>query len=548
MAFEVSPEDALALITAERRRRQRERSKGVTDPLARLLDPAFTDRVWIYEDSKIGPELPGSMHAKQTEAWLQDSLHKWLFWSNQSGKTTEGGIETVAVALGRHPLQLAGKLPMPPIQAWASALSWELWQNVLLPELLTWLPVDRVVDAPTPFRASMKRDILVKADNGSLSRITGKAAEQGSEKYQAARVHWVWLDEEHPEAVWNEMQPRLARFGGRTLATMTPLKGESTYVFQRIYEPCRSGRIAPERHWYSHCGMADNPGISPARVHELEEEFANTPSQLAARLYGKFVKPTGVVYQFDIAKYGIDLEGDDLRAYVKRTPLYGLFDLGKWRFAFAWGGIDDDGLLLIDEVFSQNESSDQRAKKIHDQLTKYGVKEISIWGECADPQEVREINEAFDRLDSPFRFYEVGGEKKNRKQGVTRVESMINRGALRVCRAMGRGQVWRVGMSAATNGAPMEGSRWVWEANNWQYPVMPDGKVQTDDPDDATADGADMMDGTRYLCMQVYGPLEVKAKEVSAGDARLKQIWADLNNEGEEKTAEEKYGSVLRQG
>jgi len=541
------PAAVRAAAILELRRRRRAQTELSIDPLQRLLDPTFTGRIWLYEASKIGPELPGSLHAKQVEALERDTLHSWLFWANQSGKTTLGAVATALLSLGRHPLQQAGVIAMPPIQAWASALSWELWQNVLLPELLTWIAPDRIVDAPAPFRASMKRDILVKADNGQISRITGKAAEQGSEKYQAARVHWVWLDEEHPEAVWNEMQPRLARFRGRTMATMTPLKGESTYVFSRIYEPVHSGRIPLDRHWFSHAGVADNPGISDARVHELEAEFANTPSQLAARLYGKFVKPAGAVYQFDISKHGVDLEGTRLQSFLRRAKLYGLFDLGKWRFAFAWGGVDDDGLTLVDEVFSQNESADQRAKKIHDQLTGHGVREISIWGECADPEELRAINEAFERLDSPFRFYPVEAKLKNRKQGITRVESMINRGALRVRRSMGRGQVWRLGMSSASNGAPMEGSRWVWEANNWQYPEMPDGKVQKDDPDDASADGADMMDGTRYLAMTLYGSVET---EVAAppNKTRLQEIWRELDEPVNQKSVEEKYGSVLRQG
>jgi hypothetical protein len=48
------------------------------------------------------------------------------------------------------------------------------------------------------------------------------------------------------------------------------------------------------------------------------------------------------------------------------------------------------------------------------------------------------------------------------------------------------------------------GSRWMWEAANWQYPKMPDGKIQKDEPDDASADGADMMDDNRYLIVSFF--------------------------------------------
>jgi phage terminase large subunit-like protein len=144
------------------------------------------------------------------------------------------------LCLGRHPLQKWE----PPVHCWASALTWELWENILLPELLTWIPVDRIVSAPPPFKKSTRRDIIIRADNGKLSRITGKAAEQGAERYQSARVHRVWLDEEHPESVWDEMQPRLLRFGGDTIATMTPLKG-FTWVYGRVYEPFKTAKIPP---------------------------------------------------------------------------------------------------------------------------------------------------------------------------------------------------------------------------------------------------------------------------------------------------------------
>lgn len=544
---------AKALLVLRQRRRARQQEAGPrVDPIARLMDPAFTSLLWEYEYSAVGAEIPGVLHAKQLEFLSMDSEHRWLFWGNQAGKTTIGAVDQVLKALGRHPLQLSGVLRMPPRAAWASALSWELWENTLLPELLTWIPQDRIIDAPPASKSSRKRAILIRADNGATSRITGKAAEQGAKFYQSARVDDIWFDEEHPKDVYDECQPRLLRYGGRTTGTMTPLKGQTTYIYTNIYEPAKNGRIPKERHWYSHAGVADNPGIPPAAIESMKAELAHTPSQLAARLHGHFVKPVGIVYKFDLETHGIDLEGSALAAEISRGKCWGQFDLGKWRFAFAWGVVNRDGeLTLIDEVFSQNETADARARKIHDQLKRYGVREISIWGECADPQEIEEINGAFERIDSPFRFWPVDMKLKNRKKGITRVESLLSRRALRVRRTMGQGQVWHLGMNAAKAGAPTEGSRWIWEANNWQYPELPDGKVQTDDPDDATADGADMMDGTRYMCLTIYGEIdEPQPLGHAPGDTRLALIQKELDllDEGSSPASnEQKYGSVLRQ-
>ena len=544
-------EEELVLIEAELRDRV-EADGGDIDPLQRLMDPSFTPVTWPYDGSKIGADIPGKLHVKQLEALHNPAIHRWPFWGNQTGKTTLGAVDLVLSALGRHPMQTAGLEPMPPFTGWASALSWELWEKILLPELLTWIPRDRLLDAPTPYLHSTKRDLVIRADNGTESRITGKAAEQGPSKYQSARVNKVWLDEEHPKAIWDEMQPRLLRYGGRTLATMTPILG-MTWVYGEVYEPVKLGAIPTSRHWFSHAGIADNPSISEAALIELRAELANNPSQLAAREHGYFVKPIGAVYSFDLATHGIDLEGEALRAFLKRTRHYGGVDFGKWRFAFSWGGVEKSGqdegaLTLIDEVFSQNEDMDVRAKRIHEQLTHYGVKDILIYGDCADPDGLRELNQAFERLNSPYYVIAVNMTNKNRSSGILRVEGLLNRKALKVRRGIGRDSLWFQGRNASSNGRPVRGSRLVWEFVNWQYPKSIEGKVVKEEPDDATADGADMMDELRYLVMEWLGPLVVEQpRRALTLTERLQKEFAAMDREAE-ATDEAMYGTVLRQG
>lgn len=525
-------------------------SLTAVDPLCRLFDPRFTDVLWEYEHSRIGALIPGNLHEKQVEALHHAAIHRWLFWGNQVGKTSLGAVDMVLSALGRHPMQVAGVEPPPPFVGWASALSWDLWEKILLPELLTWIPPDRLLDAPQPHVKSLKRDILVRADNGKVSRITGKSAEQGAAQYQSARVNKVWLDEEHPEAIWDEMQPRLLRYGGRTLGTMTPLLG-MTYVYHRFYEPVKLGSVETKRHWFSHAGLKHNPAITEEARAELRAELVNNPSQLAAREEGLFVRPIGAVYKFDLSDHGVTMSPEAIAAFLRRAKCYGGLDLGKWRFAFSWGGVDPNGILvMIDEVFSQNEDPDTRAKRIHDQLQAYGVEDIEIWGDCADPDGLLELNQALERLGSPYHVLPVEMANKKRQTGVMRVESLLTRGALKVRRGMGGESLWRLGMSASSNGRPVRGSRFVWEMTNWQYPKAADGKVQKDEPDDATADGADMMDGLRYLAMQWLGPLPVpEVRRYPTLRERLAKEMRELDEVEEQgRGAGDRYGRVLRQG
>jgi phage terminase large subunit-like protein len=524
----------------------------VVDPLQRLFDPTFTQTLWEYEFSRTEPDIPGQLHAKQVEAFVHNARHRWLFWGNQVGKTTVGAIDLVMLCLGRHPNQKW----QPPVKCWASALTWELWENILLPELLTWIPVDRIVGlAPPANKKSTRRDILIRADNGKISRITGKAAEQGAERYQSARVHRVWLDEEHPESVWDEMQPRLLRFGGDTIATMTPLKG-FTWVYGRVYEPFKTAKVPVERHWCSHAGLEDNPSVTPEALNELRQELKHNPAQLAARLSGHFVRPIGAVWPFDIELHGRVLTAEQLQALVAKGRHYGAIDLGKWRFWFGWGIVGVDGeLTIVGEVFSQNEDIDVRARKIDELLTAHEAPEsIQIRADNADPKMIEELNAALDRRGSKYFVSAVEAKHKIKNAGILRVESLLNRKALFVLRTPlrppGDNGTWRLGMSASAPGKPVEGSRLIWEMNNWQYPKLADGKIQKDEPDDATADGADACDGVRYMVMTWLGPIELvhERKHPTPEQEIWKEALGQPDDEDDASAEGSEYGDVVQEG
>lgn len=538
-----------------------------SDPLARLMDPAFTDVLWFYDKSRTEPDIPGKLHPKQLEQLHAPAhyRHRWLFWGNQVGKTAFGAIDLALLCLGRHPVQKW----QPPVKCWASALTWDLWEKILLPELLTWLPPDRVLDAPTPRVQSTKRDIVILADNGSESLITGKAAQQGADQYQSARVHRVWLDEEHPELVYDEMQPRLLRFGGDTLGTMTPLKG-MTWVHSRIYEPWSQKRPEARSHFCSHAGLADNPSMKPEQIEELTNELRNNPSMLKARLFGYFVRPVGAVWPFDAEKMLDDMGGVTERepdrfnaeqiAWIMQRiregwQLFAGLDLGKWRWALSLYLAAPESIggtvYLIDEIFSQNEDVDTRAGKLKALYEKYDAPDyVPTRCDCADPNAVIELNNALERCKSKWFVQAVEMKHKIIAAGVDRVESLMRRGLFKVRRGIGQGQTWFLGMQAGKPGKPVEGSRWKWEVDNWQYPkVLEHGtlvRIQKDEPDDTTADGADMMDSTRYAIMTWYTPAEEDKPPVGESIyQRLQREFDELKDEETHTTPD--YGRPLRQ-
>ena len=469
------------------------------DPLRVLMGSEQTDP-WFYEESKGDLIIPGALHHKQIEAMNDPARHKWLFWGNQTGKTTYGAIDCAMRALGRHPQQKHE----PGLLIWASALTWDLWENILLPELLTWLPPDRVVDAPPPKSRSTKRVITVRADNGQLSYIVGKSAEQGAAKYQSARVNYVWLDEEHPESVWNEIQPRLLRYGGGTICTATPLLG-LTWMYHRIYQPWRRGLL--KTHYCSHAGVADNPSISEEAIAAIKQEFKDDPAQAAARLYGKFATPSGIAIRYDPSQHNVPWgEEQEKKASVERWNHVCGIDFGYWRFAFVHLRVSpNQEAVVCKEYFSQKEELYVRAAHIHEYLTNLGAPHNTrIWGDAANPTDIMELNRELKRIESPYRCRAVRAEHKARNASVRLVNNLMARGALKFNETLGDGSQWRLGQNAASEGSPQIGSRLFYEMGQWRYPRPRENAAQTQDPDDNSADGADLIAALRYVVMSHF--------------------------------------------
>jgi phage terminase large subunit-like protein len=482
------------------------------DPLRRLLDPRFVDVTWNDEEGRV---YPGARHPKQIEAGSSTARSRWLFWGNQTGKTTWGAQEAALLALGRHPFLQRWQ---PPLVGWASALTWELWENILLPELLLWIPQGRIVRAPPPFRHSQVRSIEIRADNGKISRIVGKAAQQGPALYQSERLHFFWGDEEHPKSIRDEVQPRLLRNNGVEWYTMTPLKGLS-WVYHQVYKPFQEGKSDPAAHYVSHAGVADNPSISAEAIAFLTEELKHNPSQLAARLHGTFMKPEGLALPFDETRNLEDLSDGEMVQLIRAGRVYAGLDFGLWRFALVVAVVDREGSMhVVEELFSQRETTDSRAKQLHTLLVSLGApRGTLIAGDCANPQEILDLNTALSKLKSPYRVSGVTMENKARIPGVKRLENMLNRGAMLIRRNIAEKSDWLLGYNASKPGIPMLGSRLLWEINSWAYPVARDeDAIQKDDPDDRTADGADMMAALRYLVMTWWNP--PKAPEAEAPD------------------------------
>jgi hypothetical protein len=254
----------------------------------------------------------------------------------------------------------------------------------------------------------------------------------------------------------------------------------------------------------------------------------------------------GLALNFDDAEHFIDLTHQQILELVKLGQTFGGIDFQAWRFGFtAWAADTAGRAIRIEEIFSQREELSVRAFRIHYACERLGIvrgdkllQRFPIWGDSANPQDILELNAAWKRgwrdpttgkhVTSPLRVVGVGNEAKLRRASVQRINTKLAERAVLFVRSVGADHRWLLGYNAGSAGTAMRGSRLMWEVRHWAYKIPAEGKVDLkQDPDDHTADGADMIASGRYALMSWWKPgkeqedeeLDAWAPETLAADA-----------------------------
>ena len=226
-----------------------------------------------------------------------------LLGGNRSGKSVLGAFIAVAWALGKEYFrdepswEFVKDLPIPPTpnNIWLVGLDFNLLRDVLWYEKLRhgkshppFLPDDGSV------RKVSDGDFQVFFENGSI--ITGKSAEAGRDKFQGASVDLIWIDEECDKEIYDECFMRTADCAGKILLTLTPLQDINSgirdpWVFD-LYEDWQAGN---KDLVFCQLSTINSPFVSPEEKVRMQLKLAGDPEE-GARLYGKFVRKSGLVY------------------------------------------------------------------------------------------------------------------------------------------------------------------------------------------------------------------------------------------------------------
>ena len=299
-------------------------------------------------------------------------------------------------------------IPDPPNNIWVVGLDYNAIRDVLWREKLRqgrehpgFLPkgeglVDKINDG----------DYQAFFANGSV--ITGKSADSGRDKFQAASVDLVWIDEECEADIYDECYQRTIDCAGKILVTLTPLKDIHSVVRRPwvydLYEDWRGGQDDIE---FVQLSMLENPFIPEIEKERTKLKWAGDPYE-EARLYGKFVRLSGLVYAtWDPARHLVRprrLAEDGFRVVcIDPAPT------GTTAALWAWA--DSNGnLTLYREYYERDRIISEHAKGI---ILRNGGEPVDLWiidpkaGAQRNPETHKSMAQLYRESGIPVRLAEV---------------------------------------------------------------------------------------------------------------------------------------------
>lgn len=225
-----------------------------------------------------------------------DKLGRILRGGNRSGKSVAGTVESVWRATGRHPYQKTHELPtrgrIVTVDRDAGI------EQIIKPLLSQWTPPSELVDGSWERSFSNARKTLTFR-NGSTIEL--KTHQQEVESFAGIPLHYVWLDEECPQAIFNECRLRLVDYNGCWYMTMTPVEGQD-WIFDRFITTSAKNVDMFE------VDIGDNPHLNKKALELLDDDLDEDEKKV--RRQGIFVPKGGLVLrEFEYSRHIIEGKG-----------------------------------------------------------------------------------------------------------------------------------------------------------------------------------------------------------------------------------------------
>lgn len=254
-------------------RLKREKVRRVEEEYLRYYEPSPTQLAFHKSQAKI----------------------RGIFAGNQFGKSMAGAIDLIWTMGKVHPYR---KNYVGPVYARDCCVTFSVMQSVLIPTYRRLLPRKPCLINGLQWPGLLDGDFDKAWDSEGRSIhladgsfVEFKSYDQPTAVFAGPPRHFIRMDEEPPEAIYNENQARQITTGVNLVFTMTPLN-YSQWLFADIYQ-----RAAKDPDVECFKGpTSENRFADPAVLKSMEEKISD-PIERAARLYGDFTFSAGRVWK-----------------------------------------------------------------------------------------------------------------------------------------------------------------------------------------------------------------------------------------------------------
>jgi len=307
------------------------------------------------EEEKIRYYKP---HKIQKKFHKSKKRNRWFYGANSSGKSWAGAAEAVWLSTGTHPYRDI----QTPNLGWVVGVDFPSLRDSAEPTLFNWMPRNMIQ------KWDYSNHVLY-LKNGSV--IGFKSADSGREKFQGAARDWVWIDEEIPYDIYEEIFMRVLRRKGDIWGTMTPVNGLS-WGYDKIY---RNELNDPEVECFVASIYDNKANLSMEEIKRAENIFSLDEAERDIRLYGKFRSRTGrIVPNYSeenrIERFSIPSGWNVWKAIDPHT---------RRPFSALWMAVSPENVLYFcDELSVEGKTTKEWAELVRKKDEKYGGTERSF--------------------------------------------------------------------------------------------------------------------------------------------------------------------------
>lgn len=315
------------------------------------------------------PSISGYKPQPHQEAFHNATAKVRLFiGGNRSGKTVGGAAESVMWLSGKHPVHSLEHPP--PVRGRAVGIDFENGINrIILPEIARWIP-------PSLLKNGSWEDSYAKGERTlyleNFSQCEFLSNDQEVSKHAGTSRHFIWLDEECDEAIFNENYARTIDTKGMLWMTVTPLQ-ELSWTYDRLYMKSKAG---DKNIYVVEVSSSENAYISKAELELLVDGLNEDEKE--ARLHGTYIRQSGTIFKDSLSdKNFIDpiVNTDRWSQFLSKWGFIGCLDHGYTNpTAFYVLAYDKEGRVIVcHEYYERGRVVQDNAMAILSRLQQIGL-------------------------------------------------------------------------------------------------------------------------------------------------------------------------------